>query len=202
MKIPLHQWELPAQPWQCIHVDFAGPFKNKMWLLAVDPFSKWPEIHSMESITAETTIKHLRKIFSAHGLPRQIVTDNRPQFVATSFEQFCKSRGIHHIKTAPYNPRSNGEAGRLVQTFKRAIDKKDPHANEEIQETVVDFLAMYRSTPQSTTNQTPSKMLNNRRMRTKLDLLHPCNSEIFKSQLRQKANYDATTKPCCFKVSD
>ena len=61
---------------------------------------------------------------------------------------------------------------------------------------------MYRSTPQSTTNQTPSEMLNNRRMRTKLDLLHPCNSETVKSQQRQKANYDATTKPRCFKVGD
>ena len=113
----------------------------------------------MELTTAETTIKHLRQIFSTHGLPRQIVSDNGPQFVATSFEQFCKSRGIHHIKTAPYSPRSNGKAERLVQTFKRAIDKKDPHTNEEIQEAVVDFLAMYRSTPQSTTNQTPSEML-------------------------------------------
>ena len=202
MKVPLHQWEPPAQPWQRIHVDFAGPFKNKMWLLVVDAFSKWPEIHSMESTTAEATIKHLRHIFSTHGLPRQIVSDNGPQFVATSFEQFCKSRGIHHIKTAPYSPRSNGEAERLVQTFKRAIDKKDPHTNEEIQEAVVDFLAMYRSTPQSTTNQTPSEILNNRRMRTKLDLLHPCNSETVKSQQRQKANYDATTKPRCFKVGD
>ena len=114
MKIPLYQLEPPAQPWQHIHVDFAGPFKNKMWLLAVDAFSKWPEIHSMESTTAETTIKHLRQIFSTHRLPRQIISDNGPQFFATSFEQFCKSRGIHHIKTAPYSPRSNGEAERLV----------------------------------------------------------------------------------------
>ena len=56
-----------------------------MWLLVVDAFSKWPEIHSMESTTAEATIKHLRQIFATHGLPRQIVSDNGPQFVATSF---------------------------------------------------------------------------------------------------------------------
>ena len=143
-------WELPAQPWQRIHVDFTGPFKNKMWLLAVDAFSKWPEIHSMETITAEATIKHLRQIFATHGLPRQIVSDNGPQFVATSFQKFCESLGIHHIKTAPYSPRSNGEAERLVQTFKKAIEKRDLHTNEEIQEAAIDFLAMYRSTPQST----------------------------------------------------
>jgi len=201
IKVPLHQWEVPAQPWQRLHIDFAGPYKNKMWLLVIDAFSKWPEIHSMES-TAEATIKHLREIFATHGLPRQIVTDNGPQFVASSFQKFCESRGILHIKTAPYSPRSNGEAERLVQTFKHAIQKKDPHTNTEIHEAVTDFLAQYRSTPQSTTNQTPSEMLNNQRMRTMLDLLHPCNIETIKSQQRQKANYDSNTKPNKFRVGD
>ena len=95
----------------------------------------------------------------------------------SSFQKFCESRGIQRIRTAPYSPRSNGEAERLVQTFKNAIEKRDPHTNAETQEAVTDFLAMYRSTPQSTTNQTPSEMLNNRRMRTILDLPHPCNSD-------------------------
>ena len=67
MKIPLYQWEPPSQTWQRIHVDFTGQFKNKMWLLAVDAFSKWPEIHSMESTTAETTIKHHSQIFQHTG---------------------------------------------------------------------------------------------------------------------------------------
>ena len=125
-----------------------------MWLLVVDALSKWPEIHSMASTTAEATIKHLRQIFATYGLPRQIaiVSDNGPQFVATSFQKFCVSRRIQHIRTAPYSPRSNGKAERLVQTFKNAIEKKDPHTNTEIQEAVIDFLAMYRSTPQSITN--------------------------------------------------
>ena len=87
-----------------------------MWFLAVDAFSKWPEIHTMETTTAEATIKHLRQISATHGLPRQIVPDNGPQFVATSFQKFCESRGIQHIKTAPYSPRCNGEAERLVAT--------------------------------------------------------------------------------------
>ena len=118
------------------------------------------------------------------------------------YSKFCESRGILHIKTAPYSSRSNGEAERLVQTFKHAIQKKDPHTNTEIHEAVTDFLAQYRSTPQSTTNQTPSEMLNNRRMRTMLDLLHPCNIETIKSQQRQKANYDSNTKPNKFRVGD
>ena len=45
-------------------------------------------------------------------------------------------------------------------------------------------------------------MLNNRRMKTRLDLLHPCNSEAIKSQQCQKANYDVNTKPHKFKAGD
>ena len=100
-----------------------------MWLLVIDAFSKWPEIHCMESTTAEATIKHLRQIFVTHGLPHQIISDNGPQFVSTTFEKFCEARGIQHTKTAPYSPRTNGEAERLVQTFKNAIDKSAPHTN-------------------------------------------------------------------------
>ena len=147
IKVPLHQWEIPAQPWRRIHVDFAGPFKNKMWLFAADAFSKWPEIHSMETTTAEASIKHLRQIFATYGLPRQIVSNNGPQIVATSFQKFCESRGIRHNKMAPYSPRYNGEAERLVQTFKKAIEERDPHTSEEIQEAAIVFLAMYSSTP-------------------------------------------------------
>ena len=105
-------------------------------------------------------------------------------------------------RTVLYNPRSNGEVERLVQTFKNAIQKRDPHTSGEINDAVIDFLATYRSTPQSTTNQTPSEMLNNRRLRTTLDLLHPCNTDIVKAQQRQKAIYDLTTKPHQFRVGD
>ena len=33
VRVPLHKWELPLHPWQRVHVDYAGPFKGKMWLL-------------------------------------------------------------------------------------------------------------------------------------------------------------------------
>ena len=73
--------------------------------------------------------------------PLQIVTDNGTQFVADKFQQFCLSRGIRHTTTAPYHPRSNGEAERLVQTFKAAMDKANPKTSTELQDCVVNFLA-------------------------------------------------------------
>ena len=37
---PLHPWECATKPWERIHVDFAGPLEGKMYLIAVDAFSK------------------------------------------------------------------------------------------------------------------------------------------------------------------
>ena len=44
---PLHPWLWPTKPWQCLHVDFAGPFRGRTYLLITDAHSKWPEITEM-----------------------------------------------------------------------------------------------------------------------------------------------------------
>ncbi|XP_029168807.1 uncharacterized protein K02A2.6-like [Nylanderia fulva] len=75
-KVEVHLWEAPSAPMQRVHVDFAGPFLGKMFLLMVDAFSKWPEVHIVQDITAKTTIAKCRGMFAAYGLPKVIVTDN------------------------------------------------------------------------------------------------------------------------------
>ena len=61
-KAPVHSWEWPATPWQRIHVDFAGPFLGRMFLIIVDAHSKWPEVEIMTSTTSTQTIDRLRTI--------------------------------------------------------------------------------------------------------------------------------------------
>ena len=98
-----------------------------MWLLLIDAYSKWLEVHAMSSSTAQATVQQLKKIFATHGrLPQMIISDNGPQFVSEEFKPFSSSRGIQHNTVAPHHPRSNGEAERLVETFKQSIDKANP----------------------------------------------------------------------------
>ena len=68
---PLHPWVWPTRPWRRIHVDFAGPFLNKMFLIVVDAHSKWPEVILMSSTTAVRTIEALRQLFGSYGIPEQ-----------------------------------------------------------------------------------------------------------------------------------
>ena len=39
-QIPTHPWEWPQRPWARLHIDYAGPFMGKMFLVAVDAHSK------------------------------------------------------------------------------------------------------------------------------------------------------------------
>eukprot|EP00731_Ephydatia_muelleri_P017067 Em0010g165a len=95
---PLHPWLWPTRPWQRVHVDFAGPFQGKMFLLVVDAHSKWPEVVNMTTTSAQCTIEELRRMFASYGIPEQLVSDNGPQFVSGCFEEFMKMNGVKHIK--------------------------------------------------------------------------------------------------------
>lgn len=72
-EAPLHPWEWPKEPWTRIHIDYAGPYKGEMFLVAVDASSKWLEVHPMRSTTSTATIEKLMEIFAAHGLPKTVV---------------------------------------------------------------------------------------------------------------------------------
>ena len=108
--VSLHPWQLAERPWQRIHIDFAGPFLQQMFLIVIDSFSKWPEVIVMKSTTATKTIDELRCLFSRWGIPEQIVSDNGPQFKSDEFKQFLSENGITHLTTAPYFPATNGQA--------------------------------------------------------------------------------------------
>ena len=173
-KAPLHPWAWPTVPWERVHVDFAGPVMGKMLFVVTDAdaHSKWPEVCVMDSTTSSKTITVLREMFARYGLPRQLVSDNGPQFTSSEFKQFLHCNGVKHITTAPYHPSSNGAAERLVQTVKQAI-RAGHQKGVPLERTLAVFLLQYRSTPHATTGLSPSTLFFGRSLRTRLDILKP-----------------------------
>ncbi|XP_046869411.1 uncharacterized protein K02A2.6-like [Drosophila willistoni] len=78
-EAPVHHWESAKRPWSRLHIDFAGPFQGKTFLLVVDSYSKWLEVAVVSSTSTAATIKVLRQLFATHGLPDQLVSDNGTQ---------------------------------------------------------------------------------------------------------------------------
>ena len=199
-KAPLFPWTWPEEPWYRVHLDFAGPFLGKMFLIITDAHSKWLEVRIMAKITASDTIQELREVFSILGLCHEIVTDNGPTFTSIEFQKFMTHNGIKHITVSPYHPASNGLAERNVQTFKQAMIKNEKGT---IRERVSRFLTRYRALPHSTTGLSPSELLLGRKMRTHLDLLHPSLiSKVAMQQESQKRGHDRISREREFMVGD
>lgn len=186
----LHPWEWPCNPWQRIHIDHAGPFKDQLYLVVVDAMSKWMEVIAVSSTSASVTITKLLDIFCTHGLPDQIVSDNGTGFASEEFAKFCAVNGIKRTLVAVRHPASNGLAERAVQTFKEAIKRMDGE-KLSMQEKLKKFLFRYRITPQSTTGVSPAELLLKRRPKSHLDLLRVSMRErVEAKQWEQKIHHD------------
>ena len=118
---PLHPWEWAEKPWTGIHIDYAGPFLGKMFLVAVDTTSKWTETHIVNSITSTATVCKLTEIFAQHGLPEIFISDNAPNFTSEEFQTFMRKNGIVHITLCSIPSCLKCLAQWAVQTVKSGI---------------------------------------------------------------------------------
>ena len=106
-------------PWERVASDL---FKldNTHYVLVVDYFSRYVEVQRLTSISASRVIAALKSIFSRHGVPSVLVSDNGPQYEMKEFaEDYC----FKHITSSPYHPQSNGLPKRIVKTVKELIVK-------------------------------------------------------------------------------
>ena len=107
-------------------IDTAGPFprdedENCNLLVAVDPFSKWVEIHAVPFLHSWRAAKFLYDDLVARwGKPRYVRTDNGAKF-AGSFAQLCKGLGIIHHHITIGNSKANGQVERTIRTLKDCI---------------------------------------------------------------------------------
>lgn len=198
-------WPKPERPWERIHIDFAGPFMSRNWLIVVDAFSKYPYVCDMRTMTSENTIRMLSKIFIHEGLPETIVSDNGTQFTSELFRNYCNSHGIEHLTTAPFHPASNGEAERFVRTFKQAMSKICWGGSMDNLRALDELLFAYRTTPNPQSGKSPAELLHGRQPRSQLSLMLPIvknNATVNRSSTKFKPkdhilykNYSKTGDP-------
>lgn len=171
VRTPPKPWPYIAEPWSRLHVDFLGPLCGKTFLVLIDSTSKWLEIFYMQTTTAAAVIRVLRETFARFGLPKEIVSDNGPPFSSREYSNFMDNNGIKVTFTPVYHPSSNGAAEGAVKLCKRAI-KKSLRDGCDVEAALQSYLLAYRNVEQSTTGLSPAMMLQRRRIRSRLDLLH------------------------------
>ena len=199
-KAPLHPLENITQPWTRLHIDFAGPFLGRVFLIVVDAYSKWIEAFplSPNNYGSKVTIDCLRSAFATHGLPQLDVSDNGTSFTSTEFQSFMKNNGIRHVTSAPYHPSTNGHAERAVQSFKNALKKMDSTPSGDSITRLNRFLFAYRTTPKTTTEMSPAELLMNRKVTTRLSLIKPS----IQKRMAKQGTYEERPPPRSFSTGD
>ena len=100
----------PGQVWA---IDLVGPLEEtdegfKHILTAKDVFTRWIEAIPILSTDAETIARELEKeVFSRHGLPEQVHSDNAHNISGTVLQEICQQLGVKKSVTPDYNPKSN-----------------------------------------------------------------------------------------------
>ena len=74
---------MPESPWLSVAVDLCGPFPTgETLLILVDNYSRFPFGEILKSTTSSNCISKLFKIFSVHGLPEILTSDNEGQLTS------------------------------------------------------------------------------------------------------------------------
>ena len=96
--------------WEAVHV-------------AVDDASRLAYVEVLSNQTAVTTVGFLTRAiawFAERGVQvKEVMTDNGSPYISQLWAAEMNHRGLVHIRTRPYRPRTNGKAERFIQTLLR-----------------------------------------------------------------------------------
>ena len=103
-----------------------GPFPrapggHRYLYVAIDKFTKWPEVEAVRSIPAGSAVKFIKALVSRFGVPNRIITDNVSQFTSNLFKSYCANLGTQICYASVAQPRSNGQAERANAEFLRGL---------------------------------------------------------------------------------
>ena len=182
--------EVPPSPWHTVASDLFT-WRGNTHLIVADPYSRFPIVRRLHSLSSMAVIAQMRPIFEEYGIPAIVQSDNGPQYASSDFSKFAKQYGFEHITSSPHYPQSNGFIERMIRTVKLIFDKtkdtgSDPHL----------ALLAYRSTPQDSNTASPGELMFNRPLRTTLvqkpQVYHPSAREQLLSRKDDMLNRPPT----------
>ena len=192
---PLNMSPLPKSPWSELSIDFGGPYPSgESILVVIDDYSRYPEVEIMNTITTKATLPRLDAIFSRHGVPNVVKSDNGTTFTSQYFQNYASFMGFEHRKIEPLWPQANGCVERMMGTLNKTIISSQLEGRNWKQDLYA-FLLNYRATPHSTTGISPAEALFSRKIKTRLPQ-SPSSPSDFDDQIRlqdteQKRQYKA-----------
>jgi hypothetical protein len=124
----LQPQSIPTWKWEDISMDFimglplTGCKFNCIWVI-VDRLTKFAHFIPVHTffMTKKYAELYISRILCLHGVPKTILSDRGPQFIARFWEQLHDSLGMHLIYRSAYHPHTDGLTERVNQILEHML---------------------------------------------------------------------------------
>ena len=99
------------------------------------------------------------KIFTRFGVPREIVSDNGPQFISNMVQGVMEKYKIQHRKSTSYHPQENGQVESTNKVIESTLTKTVNMHQKDWAERLPEALWAYRTTWRNSTGHTPYELV-------------------------------------------
>lgn len=160
-KGELQPLEIPNEPWETVGVDYITdlpPSKgHDSIMMVVDHFSKGLiAIPCNKTITAEGTARLFRdRVWANEGLPKKIVSDRGPQFVADFTKELFRILDIKGASSTAYHPQTDGQTERANQEIEQYFRIFVNYHQDDWSDWIPSAQFAYNSRVNASTNQSP-----------------------------------------------
>jgi len=124
----------PAEaPFVRVGLDLVGPLyltqrNNQYIVVLVDYFTEWVEAEPLQKTESQDIIRFLTSVFSRHGIPEVLITDNGKQFVSNQTKGFLDLYNVYMLPAATYHPETNGKVenrNKEICKYLRLLSEKE-----------------------------------------------------------------------------
>jgi transposase InsO family protein len=160
----MQQYNIGA-PFERIAINVAGPFPrsdqgNRYLLIAMDYFTKWPEVYAIPNQEASTVAEALvTNFFCRFGIPRELHSDQGRNFESHLLQEILQGLGVSKTRTTPLHPQSDGMVERYIKTIEEHLRKVVASHQRDWNERLPLFLLAYRASTHDTMGLTPASLV-------------------------------------------
>jgi transposase InsO family protein len=166
----------PDGPFELVSMDIVGrlvatPRRNQYIIVLIDAYSKYMEASALKNTRSETIADFfVNQVITRHGAVVKVLTDRAPSFCSEFIQAVYKLTRAQHITTTAYHPSTNGLVERSIRSIRSMMSHyiNETHNNWDVYLNKLVFA--YNTSQQTTTGETPFKLLYGRECRLPVDI--------------------------------